>query len=73
MIYRMELRYLPTQCQYDVTRWSDISSVWGMIILQIIKTDHWLPSKIHTYKWYDWKIVESNIKHTYAILFNKYW
>ena len=33
-------RNWPTQCRYDVTGWSDISSVWGLIILQIIKTDH---------------------------------
>ena len=27
--------------KYDVTGWSDISSLWGMIILAIIKTDYW--------------------------------
>ena len=68
MIYRIELRYWPIQCQYDVTGWSDISSAWGMIILQIIKIDHWPSSNIQTYKWFDRQIVESHIKHTYTIL-----
>ena len=39
-------------------------SVWGMILQwgSTIKSEHWAPCCIQTPSWYDWKIVESDVK-----------
>ena len=43
-----------------------MSSVWDMILRQHYKSEHWAPCRNQTPSWYDWKIVESDVKPEYT-------
>ena len=58
---RLALR--STQCQDDVTVWYHVKClVHDISVRQHYKSAHWAPCSNQTLSWYDWKIVESDVK-----------
>ena len=42
--------------------WLDVVSCQDISVKQHYKSEHWAPCRNQTRSWYDWKIVESDVK-----------